>query len=225
MERRNLLIAGAAVVAAGGTGAFILGQPAPVEAQQTTGDATRMLGQPNDFGVTEMTMGDPDAPIEIIEYASFTCPHCATFHKNVFPQLKENYIDTGKVYFGYREVYFDRPGLWASMVARCGGPLRFFSVVDMIYDKQSEWVASGDPAVIANELAKLGKIAGLDQETLDVCMSDGETAQNLNAWFQSNADRDGIRSTPTLLIDGESVENQRYDALAALLDAKLAADQ
>ncbi|MGB1209346.1 MAG: thioredoxin domain-containing protein, partial [Paracoccaceae bacterium] len=63
--------------------------------------------------VQDMILGNPDAPIEVIEYASYTCPHCASFHANQFKQLKENYIDTGKIKFVYREVYFDRPGLWA----------------------------------------------------------------------------------------------------------------
>ena len=71
--------------------------------------------------VIEMTIGAEDAPIEMIEYASYTCPHCGKFHTDVFKKLKQNYIDTGKVRFTYREVYFDRYGLWASMVARCGG--------------------------------------------------------------------------------------------------------
>jgi len=166
-------------------------------------------------------MGDPNAPIEMIEYASFTCPHCARFHTGTFKQLKENYIDTGKVHFGYREVYFDRPGLWASLVARCGGPLRYFSIIEMIYAQQSEWIASRDPATIAEELKKLGKVAGLDQASVDACMSDGDMAQNLNAWFQSNAERDGIRSTPSFMIDGELVANMSYAELAELLDAKL----
>ena len=72
--------------------------------------------------VVEMALGAEDAPVTVIEYASFTCPHCRNFHQNTFKQVKENYVDTGKVRFIYREVYFDRFGLWAGMVARCGGP-------------------------------------------------------------------------------------------------------
>ena len=80
--------------------------------------------------VTEMILGDVNAPIEIIEYASMTCPHCANFHSDVYPQLKANYIETGKVKFVFREVYFDKYGMWASMIARCAGPDRFFGVID-----------------------------------------------------------------------------------------------
>lgn len=217
MDRRTLMVAGAAVVAAGGAGAWYTTR----SDGGATGEVTRLLSVPNEHGIAEMTLGDPEAPIEMIEYASFTCPHCARFHADAFKQIKANYIDTGKVHFGYREVYFDRPGLWASLMARCGGPLRFFSIADMIYEKQAEWLASGDPALISEELKKLGKVAGLDQETVDACMADGDTAQNLNAWYQSNADRDGIRSTPSFMIDGQLVSNMSYADFASLLDSKL----
>jgi protein-disulfide isomerase len=89
--------------------------------------------------VTEMILGDVNAPIEIIEYASMTCPHCANFHSDVYPQLKENYIETGKVKFVFREVYFDKYGMWASMIARCAGPDRFFGVIDQMFEKQKTW--------------------------------------------------------------------------------------
>ena len=69
----------------------------------------------------DIVLGDDNAPVTVIEYASFTCPHCASFHINTWPRFKAEYIDTGKVRFILREVYFDRYGLWASMVARCGG--------------------------------------------------------------------------------------------------------
>ena len=75
--------------------------------------------------IVEMTMGNKNAKVTFIEYASFTCPHCASFHKDQFKQLKADYIDTGKVHFVYRDVYFDQFGLWAALVARCGGPGAF----------------------------------------------------------------------------------------------------
>ena len=105
--------------------------------------------------IQEMTLGDPDAPVTMIEYASFTCPHCADFHANQFKKLKKDYIATGKVHFIYRDVYFDRFGLWASMVARCGGEDRFFGITDMIYAQQKEWIGDGqDPVAIAEPAAQ-----------------------------------------------------------------------
>ena len=74
-----------------------------------------------------------DAPIKIVEYASFTCPHCARFHKEAYGRLKSEYIETGKVHFTMREVYFDRYGLWAALIARCGGDMKYFGIHDMLY--------------------------------------------------------------------------------------------
>ena len=88
-------------------------------------------------GIPEMVLGNEEAPVTVIEYASFTCPHCASFHSQVFKDLKSNYIDTGKIKFVMREVYFDRYGLWASIVARCDGTARFFGISDMLFEKGS----------------------------------------------------------------------------------------
>jgi protein-disulfide isomerase len=172
--------------------------------------------------VTEMVLGSPDAPVTMIEYASFTCPHCAAFHADQFPQLKAEYIDTGKVQFIYREVFFDRFGLWASMVARCGGEMRYFGIVDMLYEQQQEWIAGGDPVAISENLRRIGRTAGMDDATLDACMTDETSAQTLVAWFQENAARDGVESTPTLFIDGVKHSNMAYPELAALIEAALA---
>ncbi len=172
--------------------------------------------------IIEMVLGNPDAKVEVIEYASFTCPHCARFHANQFVELKANYIDTGLIKFVYREIYFDRFGLWASMIARCGGDSRFFGIAEVLYDQQQTWTAGGDPAQIAANLRQIGKVAGLDDETLDACMSDGGTAQALVDWFTENSTRDGIESTPSFLINGEKYSNMSYADFAEILDAKLA---
>ncbi len=171
--------------------------------------------------VTEMTLGNPDAPVTVIEYASYTCPHCATFHANQFKNLKADYIDTGLVQFIYREVYFDRFGLWASMVARCGGEGRFFGITEMLYDQQDRWIAGGDPVLISENLRRIGRTAGMSSETVDACLADEVMAQTLVAWFQENAERDGITSTPSLVINGERHSNMAYGDLAALIDAAL----
>lgn len=219
MERRIFLGAGA-TAAAVGAGWLATRSDSDAGTNLFVGMANAQTAT-EPTAIPDMVIGAADAPVEVIEYASFTCPHCAAFHANQFPQLKENYIDTGKIRFVYREVYFDRFGLWASMVARCGGEMRFFAIADMIYEKQREWTASGDPATIAEELQKIGKIAGLDQETLDVCMADGAFAQSLVSWFQENADRDSVSATPTFLIDGEKFSNMSYADFAATLDEKI----
>ncbi|UWQ49541.1 DsbA family protein [Leisingera caerulea] len=171
--------------------------------------------------ITEMTLGAEDAPVTLIEYASYTCPHCANFHNTVFKQLKEDYIDTGKVKFVYREVYFDRYGLWASMIARCNGAEKFFGISDLIYKGQSEWARAGGASEIVDELRKIGRLAGLENEQLEACLQDGEKAQTLVTWYQENATEHGIESTPSFILNGEKISNQSYEEFKKLLDAEL----
>lgn len=173
--------------------------------------------------ITEMAMGNPDAKVTVMEYASFTCPHCARFHSNQLKELKADYIDTNMINFVYRDVFFDRYGLWASMVARCGGQDRFFGIADMLYDQQSDWLGDGqDPVAVADRLRKIGKVAGLDGDQLEACLNDNDKAKALVAWYQQNAEADGIRSTPTLVINGTSYNNMSYDELKALIDEAVA---
>jgi protein-disulfide isomerase len=195
------------------TGALALAMlTGPVQAQDA--DA------PDTSQITEMTMGPEDAAVTIIEYASFTCPHCASFHAGPFKQLKADYIDEGQVQFIYRDVYFDRFGLWASMVARCGGEEKFFGIADMIYEQQRDWT-QGEPAAIADNLRRIGRVAGLDSDTLDACLNDEEKAKALVAWYQQNAEADEVNSTPTLIINDEKHANMSYDALKAIIEEKL----
>ncbi len=220
MERRTLLAAGGGALVALGAG-WMLTRPDP-EIGLLPGAANAQTASGELPEVVEMIAGNPDAAVEVIEYASFTCPHCATFHANQYQSLKANYIDTGKIRFVYREVYFDRPGLWASMIARCPGTTDFFfGFSELVYERQREWLASGDPTQVIQELRTLAKTAGLDDATLDACLSDGPKAESLFTWYQANADRDGINSTPSFLIDGQSYSNMAYDEFAEILDAKL----
>ena len=180
-----------------------------------------MAGDGNAPVIADMTLGAEDAPVTVIEYASFTCPHCATFHENVLSRFKADYVDTGKVRFIYREVYFDRPGLWAAMVARCGGEMRYFGIVDMLYEKQREWIGDGTPAEIAQNLKKIGRTAGLSDEQLDACFADAETAQAMVAHYEEVMKEYDISGTPTLVIDGEVHSNMNYKDLREIVDARL----
>jgi len=172
--------------------------------------------------ITDFGIGPADAKVKIIEYASFTCPHCANFHANVFGQLKTDYIDTGKVRFEYREVYFDRYGLWAAMIARCGGEMRYFGMASMFFDQQKEWVASDDPKTVAENLKKIGRSAGLDDAAMEVCLNDKPMAEAMIAHYQKNFAADGIQGTPTLLINGTKHSNMSYDDLKAIIETELA---
>jgi protein-disulfide isomerase len=194
--------------------ALMLGLAAPVAAQEAEPASSPAL--------TYMAIGPEDAKVTIVEYASFTCPHCAAFHAQVFKDLKKDYIDTGEVRFEFREVYFDRYGLWASMMARCGGSVRFFGVTDILFSTQQEWAATEDPAAVVQSLMRIGRTAGMDDAALNACMNDGAMAEALVAQYQENATRDGVEGTPTILINGEKHSNMTYADLKAIIDPLLA---
>jgi len=171
--------------------------------------------------VVEMALGAADAPVTLVEYASFTCPHCAAFQRDVLPLIKANYIDPGRVRLVFREVYFDRPGLWASMIAHCAGPDRYFGVADLLFERQQEWAVAGEAQAIMAELYAIGRQAGLTDAAMEACMTDQAFAQALVAEYQKNATADAIDATPTFLINGEKAENMPYEEFESRLNAAL----
>ena len=169
----------------------------------------------------DIPMGSPDAPITLIEYASYTCSHCATFHETVLSPLKRDYIETGKVRFILREVYFDKFGLWAGQIAQCGGDLKYYGISGMVFAEQEKWIGDGQEATIAENLRKIGLRAGLTKDQIEACLNDNARAEAMVATYQSHATADAIEGTPTLVINGEKFSNMGYDELKKILDAKL----
>ena len=227
MNRRSLLLSGgAAVVAAGayaglnsltGGRAPSLSQTLlPNAAQAQTGDDAVDTSR-----VMDLVLGDPDAEVTIIEFASYTCPHCANFHANVWPTLKAEYIDTGKVRFEYREVYFDAYGLWAALVARCGGEMRYFGISDMLYDEQSQWARGADGNAVADNLRRIGRRAGMSDDELNQCLTDRELATAMMQVYQEGMTEYGIQGTPSFVINGTTYSNMSMDEFRAILDPLL----
>ena len=169
----------------------------------------------------DMTIGNPESRVTVVDYSSLTCPHCATFHAEIFPKLKEEYIDTGKVNLIFREVYFDGPGLWASMVARCRNEDAFFPTIDLLFRKQDVWSSSSSQIDIVNGLTSIGKQVGLsDKEVLD-CLKDRDKAKDLVAWYKNNSANDSIDSTPTIIVNGEKLSNRSYPSLKEAIEVHL----
>jgi protein-disulfide isomerase len=215
-----MLGAGAGFVAIGG---YQLLRPSPQDIPLLPyGAANAQTADGEAVVIEDMVLGSPDAPVEVIEYASFTCPHCGTFHLNVLPQLKADYIDTGQVRMIYREVYFDRFGLWAGLVARCAGPERYFAITDLIYEQQRQWT-QGSPAEVAEGLRRIGRTVGLSNEQLDVCLTDAVTAQAMLDAYEANMEEHDISGTPAFVIDGELYSNMSYADMSAIIDERLAA--
>ena len=221
MDRRLTIFGGLALVASGGWLALNRGtmptDPIGAAFAQDASDIDTSM-------IKDMTLGNPDADVTVIEYASFTCPHCAAFHEDAFKQLKADYIDTGKINFVYREVFFDRFGLWAAIVARCGDGAenRYFGIADMMYSKQREWASrDNSPEEIVGQLRTIGKTAGLTDAQLDACFTDADGAQALYAYYVQNSERDGVNSTPTFIINGNKHANMPYDKMKDIIDGEL----
>ncbi|MCH8168477.1 MAG: DsbA family protein [Proteobacteria bacterium] len=198
-DRRHLL----AMIAATGAATLL---PAAAMAEPVLGD---------------IVLGDDAAPVTVIEYASFTCPHCAAFHADTWPRFRAEYVDTGKVRFILREVYFDREGLWASMAARCGGASAFYPMADQFMKKQRLWAKAARDNN-RTEISKIARLNGLSTAQLDACFSDQDYARALVEAYQRNAADDGVNSTPTFIINGAKHEgNMPFEELAALVDAAM----
>lgn len=197
-----IIVVAAVIVVAGGIGIYLYSsRPQEVviadapPAAATAGDELMVAGP-----LGEQGLGDPNAPNIVIEYASMTCPHCQRFHSDVYPQLKAKYIDTGKAYFIFREYPLDPLATSASMVARCAPSDRYFPIIDLLFDRQSDWAFVQDPKTA---LLNLVKQAGFSEESFNACLTNQEILDGVN-WVQNRGrERFGIESTPTFFFNGE----------------------
>jgi protein-disulfide isomerase len=175
------------------------------------------LARAADLG--EPAIGDAAAPVTIIEYSSLTCPHCAAFHKDVLPELKQRYIDTGKVRLVLRDFPLDENALKAAVIAHCAGPERQPRFVEVFFAQQQNWARAKDPIAALRQLARLG---GLSDEQIDACLADKELE---TAVLQARLDGQkqfDIKSTPTFIIDGKvHTGNQSAADFAAAIDPLL----
>lgn len=163
-------------------------------------------------------MGDADAPVTIIEYASLTCPHCATFHRETLPQVKSEWIETGKARLIYRD-YPTSPtavSLAASMIARCAPQERYFAFLGALFETQKNWAVSPDPI---DALAKVAQLGGMPREDVDKCLDDEALLDGLRERALDARMEFGIESTPSFVINGKVVRgNMSYDDFADLLE-------
>jgi protein-disulfide isomerase len=174
--------------------------------------AQRKKAGPNEISVDELmkpgplsdlVVGNADAPVTVVEYASMTCGHCAHFHTTVFPTLKEKYVDTGKVRFVMREFPLDNLAAAASMLARCAGEGKSFPLISVLFAKQDDWAfVKGDPRP---ELLKFAKQAGFTQESFEKCLTDQKLLEDISAVRTRAADTFGVNATPTFFVNGKKL--------------------
>jgi protein-disulfide isomerase len=180
----------------------VAAQKAPAPAPKPTADVdVGQLMMPGPLG--DMTLGDPHAPVTIVEYASMTCPHCGRFHSDTYPTLKTKYIDTGKVYFVFREFPLDQLAFAAFMLGRCAGNEHYFEVIDTLFDKQADWVTTNDPVAALETLLAPYGIGNDDQ--FDACVNNQDIFNHVNNVYRRGAQTFGVNGTPTFFFNGHRV--------------------
>ncbi|SCA57385.1 DsbA oxidoreductase (fragment) [Candidatus Terasakiella magnetica] len=168
---------------------------------------------------TEQVIGDPNAPVTMIEYASYTCSHCADFHSKTLPQIKKDFIETGKVKVIFRDFPFERVGATAAMLSRCVDPQRFAGFSDLLMKQQQQWVSQTNPLA---GLFKLAKLAGMSQDKIDSCLANEKLLDKIIAVRKEAMDVHGFNSTPSFLINGEKVVGGgEYTKFKNIIESKL----
>tara|TARA_R110000796_G_scaffold134956_2_gene251053 strand:- start:173673 stop:174269 length:597 start_codon:yes stop_codon:yes gene_type:complete len=154
----------------------------------------------------ERVLGDADAPVTIIEYASLTCPHCAAFHNEVLPEIKEKLIDTGKAKMIFRDYPLDGIALRAAAVAQCAGDDRYFGVLSMLFKSQMTWARSEDPIEGIKQVVRFG---GMNGDAVDACLADEAMIDAIVASRMRGEQEYSVSSTPSFIIDGETIAGAR----------------
>ena len=180
-------------------------------------DAQMVLGLTKD----DRILGNPDAPITIVEYASLTCPHCAHFANEVLPELKKKWIDTGKVKLVLRDYPLDEPALRAAMIARCAPPDRFYAYVDTFFGAQEKWVTAHD---YRDALARLVKLGGMSRDEFYNCLKNTALENKIVETRLVASKELDVNSTPTFFINGTKFTGaptvEEFDKVLSGLSAK-----
>ena len=207
MRYARLALASVALLFAGCT-------PAAAPDAYTKVEIKPFLGKP--------VLGDPNAPVELAEYASTTCGHCRAFHEQVFPELKAKYIDTGKVKLAWY-VLPTAPAplsLAGAAIARCAGEDRFFDVIDTLFDEQEALFNASSPEDMKNKLNAIGEKFGLSPDAVATCIDDPTIQQTTNAALADMPQT--ITGTPSFVINGVKIEPESLEGLTAAIEAELA---
>jgi len=155
----------------------------------------------------DMALGPANAAVTVTEFASMTCPHCAAFDQAVFPKLKSEYIDTGKIRYIFREFPLDIKAAAGSMLARCiakGDASKYFTVVDLLFKQQSDWVMKNT----TETLTRIGKQAGLSQQAVEDCLKDQALLDKIAADQKYASEVLKVNSTPTFFLNGEKITGE-----------------
>lgn len=208
MHIKTLLLAGAALIAA-----F-----EPSLAETPVEMAPKLLAAAPSLG--EQSLGKADAPVVLVEYASATCPHCAEFHEKVLPQLKADYVETGKVRFIFREFPLDKLAMGAFMLARCVPGDKYFPTIDMMFRRQQTWRTSSNPG---NELFRIMQLSGMDKAGFEACLKRQDIVKDIAETARKGREEFGVKGTPAIFLNGKLLDgHMEFADLKILIDAALA---
>lgn len=198
--------------------------------QQGTANAAPSAAAPQPSGTLDMAevlkpgalpdkvKGSEDAKVTVVEYASMTCSHCASFAVNTYPEVEKKYVDTGKVRFILREFPFDPRAEAGFMLARCSGD-NYFAMIDVLFKQQMNWAAAEN---VKDAMFQLAKLAGFTQESFNACLTDQNLLDQVRAVQKRGAEEFRIDSTPSFIINGKVYKGaMSIDEFSAVIDPLL----
>ena len=217
-KRQIFILLGLLVLVVAGGGAWYW-----FTSQDSLADATD-TGPGYTLTAHDRTLGNPKAKVVLIEYAAPSCPVCAHFNSDTFPLLKQNYIDTGKVYYVFRLFPLRPDDGSAEKLARCLPEDKYFSFIDLLFRNQPTWDVEYGVLDVHGGLIRLARIAGMSAEQADKCMNDTSLDKTINQVAQDGETKYHITGTPTIVVDGVAQPSGfiPYDDLKKTLDAELA---
>jgi protein-disulfide isomerase len=161
----------------------------------------------------DAVQGSDKAPVTVIEYASLSCPHCARWETDVFPKVKSELIDKGKIRYVFRDFPLNAPALEGAQLAHCD-PARFETFVEVLFENQSSWLSDQDPKP---ELLKIARVGGISEDRFNACMSDDKLRESIVASRQGG-EAAGVDATPTFFFNGTMHSGElTYDDFLALV--------
>lgn len=202
--------------------AALLGACQPQESQSASAPSALTAPQREALNpmISDRILGDPAARVTIVEFASYTCPHCGEFHKNVFPDIKKNYIDTGKVRFILRPMPLDNLALAVTKLTYCVPENRYYNFAGAFFNSQNTWVPAPDRLSALKNIAQLG---GMTATQFDDCLKDDKIQQDVLAIDNQARKVLEVNSTPTFFINEQRVQGALpFADFALVIDQKLA---
>ncbi len=233
MTRKNVLLV--IVIAVIGGGFYMAGitQKAPVQVKEDTVQVQSNDADLVDFLNYDIIIGDEDAPIEIIEYAAITCPHCAHFHADVHPVLKEKYLDTGKAKLVYRNFVFDNPfDVYAASITRCVSEENFLPTLEVYFENQPDWNRLAELKLIYDrdgreaainfakaEVTRVAASAGISPDDAKKCLDNKEVVNYLLKVRGKAVEKYQVNSTPTVIVDGKMLDRNDIASIEKAIEA------